>query len=250
MISSKLLNKTNIVKHGFFNKKNGFSRGIYKSLNCGKGSFDKKENIKKNLNYVKKKIISKKNNIALLYQVHSSKFFYIKKFPKKKINGDGLITNVKNLPLGILTADCAPILILDIKKKMIAAIHAGWKGAYKNIVIKILKRLVKLGSQKKDIIAVIGPCIKQRNYEVGKEFKDKFMKKNKKNLIFFKLKKRKIYFDLSKFIFNQLISFGIFKIDVINKDTFDRKNNFFSARRSLKRNEPDYGRNISVIMLK
>jgi len=250
MISSKLLNKTNIVKHGFFNKKNGFSRGIYKSLNCGKGSFDKKENIKKNLNYVKKKIISKKNNIALLYQVHSSKFFYIKKFPKKKINGDGLITNVKNLPLGILTADCAPILILDIKKKMIAAIHAGWKGAYKNIVIKILKRLVKLGSQKKDIIAVIGPCIKQRNYEVGKEFKDKFMKKNKKNLIFFKLKKRKIYFDLSKFILNQLISFGILKIDVINKDTFDTKNNFFSARRSLKRNEPDYGRNISVIMLK
>ena len=143
-----------------------------------------------------------------------------------------------------------PILILDIRKKIIAAVHSGWKGAYKNIVIKTLKKLIKLGSQKKDIIAVIGPCIKQRNYEVGKEFKDKFIKKNKKNLIFFKLKKRKIYFDLSKFIFNQLISFGILKIDVIRKDTFDTKNNFFSARRSLKRSEPDYGRNISVIMLK
>tara|TARA_B100000700_G_scaffold226965_1_gene250536 strand:+ start:747 stop:1499 length:753 start_codon:yes stop_codon:yes gene_type:complete len=250
MISSKFLNQTNIVNHGFFNKKNGFSTGIYKSLNCGKGSFDSKQNIKKNLNYVKKKIFSKKNNIALLYQIHSSKFYYIKNFPKKKLVGDALITNVKNLPLGILTADCVPILILDIRKKIIAAVHSGWKGAYKNIVIKTLKKLIKLGSQKKDIIAVIGPCIKQRNYEVGKEFKDKFIKKNKKNLIFFKLKKRKIYFDLSKFIFNQLISFGIFKIDVINKDTFDRKNNFFSARRSLKRNEPDYGRNISVIMLK
>ena len=250
MISSKFLNQTNIVNHGFFNKKNGFSTGIYKSLNCGKGSFDSKQNIKKNLNYVKKKIFSKKNNIALLYQIHSSKFYYIKNFPKKKLVGDALITNVKNLPLGILTADCVPILILDIRKKIIAAVHSGWKGAYKNIVIKTLKKLIKLGSQKKDIIAVIGPCIKQRNYEVGKEFKDKFIKKNKKNLIFFKLKKRKIYFDLSKFIFNQLISFGIFKIDVINKDTFDRKNNFFSARRSLKRNEPDYGRNISVIMIK
>ena len=250
MISSKFLNQTNIVNHGFFNKKNGFSTGIYKSLNCGKGSFDSKQNIKKNLNYVKKKIFSKKNNIALLYQIHSSKFYYIKNFPKKKLVGDALITNVKNLPLGILTADCVPILILDIRKKIIAAVHSGWKGAYKNIVIKTLKKLIKLGSQKKDIIAVIGPCIKQRNYEVGKEFKDKFIKKNKKNLIFFKLKKRKIYFDLSKFIFNQLISFGIFKIDVINKDTFDRKNNFFSARRSLKRKEPDYGRNISVIMLK
>ena len=250
MISSKLLNKTNIVNHGFFNKKNGFSKGIYKSLNCGKGSLDNKKNIKKNLNYVKKKILSKKNDIALLYQIHSSKFFHIKKLPKKKLIGDGLITNVKNLPLGILTADCAPILILDTKKKIVAAVHAGWKGAYKNIVIKILTRLVILGSKKKDIIAVIGPCIAQNNYEVGKEFKDKFIKKNKKNLIFFKLKKRKIYFDLSKFIFNQLISFGILKIDVIKKDTFDTKNNFFSARRSSKRNEPYYGRNISVIMIR
>ena len=86
MISSKLLNKTNIVNHGFFNKKNGFSKGIYKSLNCGKGSLDNKKNIKKNLSYVKKKIFSKKNNIVILYQIHSSKFFYIKKFPKKKIN--------------------------------------------------------------------------------------------------------------------------------------------------------------------
>jgi len=250
MILSKLLNQTNSVNHGFFNKKNGFSKGIYKSLNCGKGSFDNKKNIKKNLNYVKKKILSKKNNIVLLYQIHSSKFFRIKKLPKKKLIGDGLITNVRNLPLGILTADCAPILILDTKKKVVAAVHAGWKGAYKNIVIKILTRLIKLGSKKKDIIAVIGPCIAQNNYEVGKEFKDKFIKKNKKNLIFFKLKKRKNYFDLSKFIYNQLISFGILKIDVIKKDTFDTKNNFFSARRSSKRNEPDYGRNISVIMIR
>ena len=250
MIISKLLHQTNVVNHGFFNKKNGFSKGIYKSLNCGKGSFDNKKSIKKNLSYVKKKILSKKRNIVLLYQIHSSKIFHIKKFPKKKLIGDGLITNIRNLPLGVLTADCAPILILDIEKKIIAAVHVGWRGAYKNIVIKVLKRLVKLGSKKKDIIAVIGPCITQNNYEVGKEFKDKFIKRNKKNLIFFNLKKSKNYFDLSKFIYNQLISFGILKIDVIKKDTFDKKNNFFSARRSSKRNEPDYGRNISVIMIK
>ena len=250
MILSKLLLKTNIVNHGFFNKKNGFSKGIYNSLNCGKGSLDNKKNIKKNLKYVKQKILAKKNNVVLLYQMHSSKFFYIKKFPKKKLFGDGLITKARNLPIGVLTADCAPILILDCRMKIIAAVHAGWKGAYKNIVIKVLKKFIKYGSKKKDIVAVIGPSIRQTNYQVGKEFKDKFIKKSKKNLIFFKLKKRKIYFNLSKFIFNQLISFGILKIDVINKDTFDTKNNFFSARRSLKRNEPDYGRNISVIMLK
>jgi len=250
MIKSKLLNKTNLVNHGFFNKINGFSKGIYKSLNCGKGSHDNKKNIEKNLSYVERKILSKKNNIVLLYQIHSSKFFYLKKIPRKKLIGDGFITNVKNLPLGILTADCAPILILDTKKKIIAAVHAGWKGAYKNIVIKVLKKLTSLGSKKKDIIAVIGPCIAQYNYEVGIEFRNKFIRKNMNNLIFFNLKKRKIFFDLSKYIYNQLFSFGILKIDVINKDTFNAKNNFFSARRSLKRNEPDYGRNISVIMLK
>ena len=154
------------------------------------------------------------------------------------------------MPIGILTADCAPILILDSKRKIIAAVHAGWKGAYKNIVIKVLKKLVKLGANKKDIIAVIGPSIGQKNYEVGREFKDKFIKKSKKNSKLFKLNKKRIYFDLAKFIHNQLISFGILKIDVIRKDTFDKKNNFFSARRSLKKKETDYGRNISVIMLK
>tara|TARA_B100000700_G_scaffold206828_1_gene227341 strand:- start:3549 stop:4301 length:753 start_codon:yes stop_codon:yes gene_type:complete len=250
MIISKLLKRTNLVNHGFFDNKNGYSKGLYKSLNCGKGSLDSKKNIKKNLKYVKKKIKSKKNNIGLLYQIHSSKSFFIKKISNKKIFGDGLITNQKNLPIGILTADCAPILVLDTKIKTIAAIHAGWRGAFKNIVIKTINKLIKLGSDKKDIIVAIGPTINQKNYEVGKEFKDKFLTKSKKNSIFFKNKEKRIYFDLVKFIHYQLISFGIRKIDVINKDTFDKKNNFFSARRSLKQNEPDYGRNISVIMLK
>ena len=250
MIVSKLLNSTKTVNHGFFNNKNGFSKGIYKSLNCGMGSKDDKKNIKRNLNYVKKKLNSRNKDISLLLQIHSSKIFFIKKPLKHKIIGDALITNIKNLPIGILTADCAPILILDEKKKIIAAVHAGWRGAYKNIVIKVLNKLINLGSNKKDIIAVIGPSIGQKNYQVGKEFKEKFLNKSMKNLTFFKSKQKKIYFDLGKFIYFQLISFGIKKIDVIRKDTFEKKNNFFSARRSLKKNEPDYGRNISVIMLK
>ena len=250
MITSKMLLKTNAVNHGFFNSKNGFSKGIYKSLNCGKGSKDNKRIITKNVNYLKNKLKSKKNNIVLLHQIHSSKIFIIKKIPKKKIIGDALITNVKNLPLGILTADCAPILILDFKRKIIGAVHAGWRGAYKNIIIKVLKKMINLGSIKENIIVVIGPCISQKSYEVRKDFKDKFIRKNKKNSVLFKFKNKKIYFDLRSFIYKQLISFGILKIDVIRKDTFDIKNNFFSARRSLKKNEPDYGRNISVIMLK
>ena len=240
MIVSKLLNSTKTVNHGFFNNKNGFSKGIYKSLNCGMGSKDDKKNIKRNLNYVKKKLNSRNKDISLLLQIHSSKIFFIKKPLKHKIIGDALITNIKNLPIGILTADCAPILILDEKKKIIAAVHAGWRGAYKNIVIKVLNKLINLGSNKKDIIAVIGPSIGQKNYQVGKEFKEKFLNKSMKNLTFFKSKQKKIYFDLGKFIYFQLISFGIKKIDVIRKDTFEKKNNFFSARRSLKTKESDY----------
>ena len=250
MIQSKLLKNIKNISHGFFNNQGGYSKGIYKSLNCGIGSKDNKKNIKRNLNYVKKKLNSRNKDISLLLQIHSSKIFFIKKPLKHKIIGDALITNIKNLPIGILTADCAPILILDEKKKIIAAVHAGWRGAYKNIVIKVLNKLINLGSNKKDIIAVIGPSIGQKNYQVGKEFKEKFLNKSMKNLTFFKSKQKKIYFDLGKFIYFQLISFGIKKIDVIRKDTFEKKNNFFSARRSLKRNEPDYGRNISVIMLR
>ena len=117
MIVSKLLNSTKTVNHGFFNNKNGFSKGIYKSLNCGMGSKDDKKNIKRNLNYVKKKLNSRNKDISLLLQIHSSKIFFIKKPLKHKIIGDALITNIKNLPIGILTADCAPILILDEKEK-------------------------------------------------------------------------------------------------------------------------------------
>ena len=102
MILSKLLRETNMVVHGFFNKKNGFSKGIYKSLNCGLGSKDNKENIIKNLNYVRKKLNSKKNNITLPYQIHSSKFFYISKYQKKKIIGDGLITKLATCQLEFL----------------------------------------------------------------------------------------------------------------------------------------------------
>ena len=134
MIYSKLLHETNIVNHGFFNKTNGFSKGIYKSLNCGSGSKDKKSFVKKNLNYVQSKIRSKKNKIILLYQVHSAKFIHIKKIPQKKIIGDALITKNRNLPIGILTADCAPILLLDRNKKIIAAVHSGWKGALNGII--------------------------------------------------------------------------------------------------------------------
>jgi YfiH family protein len=230
----------------------GKSTGIFKSLNCGPGSSDNKKNILKNLETVRNKIKTKSKKIILLNQIHSNKFHYIEKNSKlnnSKFEGDALITNMRNIPIAVLTADCAPILMHDESNKMIAAIHAGWKGAYKDIISKVVKFMIKKGCNPKNITAAIGPCISTNNYQVQQNFVKKFIKKDKKNKIFFKTTKDKNYFNLNKYIYFQLKALNIKKIDVINKDTFDTKNNFFSARRSISRNENDYGRNISVIMI-
>jgi len=163
---------------------------------------------------------------------------------KKTVKADAIITDQKNLPIAVLTADCTPLLFYDKKRKMIAAVHAGWKGAFKGIIKKVINFMLKKGCQRKNIIAAIGPSIAQKNYEVKTKFMNKFIKSHKKNKIFFKFKNRLIYFNLPQYVKSQLKLYKISKIDMINIDTFDKKNNFFSARRSLKRNESDYGRNI------
>ncbi len=160
-----------------------------------------------------------------------------------------MVTDKKHIPIAVLTADCAPILIYDERRKMIAAIHAGWKGAYKDIVKKVIKFMIKKGCCLQNITAAIGPCIASKNYQVKEDFIKKFIKKDKKNISFFKKIKNKNYFNLNKYIHSQLKSLDIKKIDIINKDTFNAKNNFFSARRSISHKENDYGRNISIIMI-
>ena len=243
MIYSKKLSKFSTIKHHFFNKKGGQSKGIYKSLNCGLGSLDKKKDINNNLKIVCKKIGVSNKRIILLNQIHSNKFFFINKdfkFDKKKLVGDALITDTKKIAVAVLTADCAPI---------VSAIHAGWKGAFKGIIGRVIKFLIKNGSKPKNLTAAIGPCITQKNYEVQEDFRYKFIKKNKQNKKFFKITKNKTYFSLNKYIYFELKKFGIKNLEIINKDTFNLKNNFFSARRSAFRNEDDYGRNISIIMI-
>ena len=149
----------------------------------------------------------------------------------------------------MLTADCAPVIIYDPKKIVVSVVHAGWKGAYKGIVQKVVNYLVKKGSKRKDLVSVIGPSISVSSYEVKNDFYKKFLKQSKKNKVFFKLIRKRMFFDLKKYITNQLLRLGIKKIEVINKDTFKLKNTYFSARRSLIKKENDYGRNISIIMI-
>ena len=252
MIVSRKLFQQKKITHGFFNNKGGKSNGIYKSLNCGLGSNDKKNKIKENLRIVKNKISKKSKNIFLLNQIHSNKFVFIDKnfrFNKKRVKADAVITNQKKIPIAVLTADCVPILLYDYKKNMIAAIHAGWKGAFKGLIKRVINFMLFKGCKKDCIIAAIGPCIRQGSYNVGLEFKKRFLKQDKRNKIFFKSKKKSFYFDLPNFVKSQLKSNKISNIDMINIDTFVKKNNFFSARRALRLKHEDYGRNISIIMI-
>ena len=250
MFKSKKLTKFKKIRHGFFNRLGGVSKGIYKGLNCGLGSDDKIIDVKKNIEKVCKKIGCNKNNLILLNQTHSNIVHKVNKIQKKKLKGDSLITNKEGVALGILTADCAPVFIYDPVNNLISALHAGWKGAYKKIVSTTLRKFKSNGSNFKNLIVVIGPCIGKENYEVRNDFLDKFINQDSSNKKFFKIKRDQIYFSLKDYIKEQLVKSGVKNIEIIRKDTYKLSNNFFSARRSIKNKLHDYGRNISVIMIK
>ena len=249
MFYSKKLKKIKQIKHCFFSKKNGFSKGIYKGLNCGKGSKDKKENIKKNLDYVAKKMNVERDKLILMHQTHSNKVIEIKKNNyKKKIIADAMITKMKGFALGVVTADCVPILLYDTKNRIIGCIHAGWKGALLDIIKNTISKMKKISSGNK-IYACVGPCIGKKSYEVDKNFYKMFIAKSKNNKFFFSNKnKTKKLFNLRKFVTSRLLKANI-KIDQVHRDTFAEKSNFFSYRRSYKLKQKDYGRCISTICM-
>ncbi len=249
MFYSKKLKKLKKIKHCFFSRKKGFSKGIYNSLNCGKGSKDSKNNINKNLNFVAKTMGVKRDKLILMYQTHSNKVIEIKKHNcRKKITADAMVTKIKDLTICVVTADCVPIIVYDIRNEIIGCIHAGWKGAFYGIIDNTIKKIKKLSSNN-EIYAGIGPCIGKKNYEVGDKFYKKFVSKSWKNKIYFSYKnKTKKLFNLRKFVTDKLLKLNV-KVDQVNKDTFAEKSNFFSYRRSFKLKQKDYGRCISAVRL-
>jgi uncharacterized protein, YfiH family len=249
MFYSKRLKKFKEIKHCFFSRKGGLSSGMYRSLNCGRGSNDKKENVKKNLMIVTNKMKFNKNNIILMHQTHSNKVIEIRKSNlRKNINSDAMFTKEKGVLLGVVTADCVPILIYDKKKRTVGCIHAGWKGALSGIIKNTILAIRKSDPEKK-IYASIGPCIGKMNYEVDTNFYKKFLQRSKRNKVYFSKKnKRKKIFNLRRFVADRLLELNVY-IDHVNRDAFKEKNNFFSYRRSFKLKQNDYGRCISVIGL-
>ena len=249
MFYSKNLKKIKKINHCFFSRKNGFSKGIYKSLNCGRGSKDNKKNINKNLIFVSDKMGVTKNKLILMHQTHSNKVIEIKKDNyKKKIKADAIITKMKGIALGVMTADCVPIILYDVKNEIIGCVHAGWKGAYLDIIKKTISKIKKKNSNNL-IYACVGPCIGQKNYEVDLVFFKKFIKSSIKNKKYFTSKNNnKKFFNLRKFVTDKLLKHRV-KVDQVFRDTYAQKSNFFSYRRSIRFSEKDYGRCISSISM-
>ena len=252
MFYSKKLNIFKNLKHCFFSRNNGFSKGNYKSLNCGLESGDKKENVLKNLESVSKKIGCKKESLITLNQKHTNEVicFNSNADVKNMLTGDAIVSKVKNVGISTLTADCASIFFYDPKNKIIGCSHAGWKGALNGIIKNTVKKFNELNSNNNDLISVVGPCINKKNYKVKMDLFKKFIDQDKKNEIFFeKISNKNYVFDLRGYINKEILNLNIKNIENIEKDTFSEKDFFYSYRRSCLNKEQDYGRCISVILM-
>ena len=253
MITAPNLENSPILKHGFFTRKRGVSTGIYASMNCGYGSNDKDAHVTKNRSRVLSELNLPNFSLVTCNQVHSTEVIFVDEntILESSKRADGMVTNLTNVALGILTADCAPILFADTKFKIIGAAHAGWRGALNGIVENTIIKMVELGSKRDDIIVAVGPCIGPKSYEVGSEFVQCFIEMNSKHSRFFKStsNKEKYKFDLRLYIHEKLKDLGIQNIHIVKHDTMTNRPLFFSYRRSIISGEHDYGRQISVIAL-
>ena len=246
--------KSNLLSefsHGFFLRHGGVSTGSFGSLNCDLKSSDSKSLVLANREIVAKAMGVRPENLITLKQVHSSKVIRIERsMDSNFLEGDAMVTSKVGLCIGVLTADCAPILFAENEARIIGVAHAGWKGSLDSIVENTVIKMIELGAKKNMISAVIGPCIQQKNYEVGAEFLDRFIYKDPKNRDYFIIDdKNKIWFDLPGLILRKLETIGINATTNIQKCTFGSRRDFFSYRRNQKSNLGDCGRMISTIKI-
>jgi len=243
--------KNSPAKHGFFTRLDGLSKKQFRSLNCSSSNDDDKKNVYENRLIAIKNLNLNKKKLILITQTHSSKVIRITKNNlDKNIKADGMITSLNNVILGILTADCAPVIIYDDKNKFVCNLHSGWKGSLNNISQTAIKLFDKYQIKRKNLTAIVGPCLGAKNYEVDKNFQRMFIQKNIKYSKFFRYKnKKKSYFNLRALINYQLSELGLKKIYNINRDTYSSENLFFSHRRSTHKGGETTGRLINLISL-
>jgi YfiH family protein len=237
--------------HGFFGRQGGVSEGIYASLNCGPGSSDDRARVLENRRRAIA-ALSQEAKLVTMYQVHGAQAVTVTEpwdIPQNP-KADALVTDKRGIALGILTADCAPILLADREAHVIGAAHAGWNGAISGVMDSVVAAMVKLGAKLERIRAAIGPCISQAAYEVGPEFEARFRAADAKNARFFAPSKRANHwqFDLPAYVGHRLERTGV-KAEIVKACTYERDADFFSYRRTTHRKEPDYGRELSAIVL-
>jgi hypothetical protein len=239
------------IAHGFFGRKGGVSEGLYASLNCGLGSHDNKPHVVENRARVAHALYAAPENLCTLYQVHSPRAVIVHEaFAGTPPEADALVTNVNGLVLGILTADCAPILFADVEAGVVGAAHAGWKGAHTGVVQSTVLAMEKLGARRASITAIIGPCISQASYEVGPEFIARFEASDQAQFFIPSSRAGFHRFDLAAYVAASLRASGLQRVGVLAMDTASDPENFFSYRRATLNSEPDYGRQMSCIALK
>lgn len=239
------------ANHGFFTREGGVSTGIYEGLNCGPGSDDDPAHVAENRRRVATFLDVPDTNLLSLWQIHSPDVATVtapwtrQTAPK----ADAMVTATPGIALGILTADCTPVLFADREAPVVGAAHAGWKGALGGVLENTAEAMIALGAKRDNLLAAIGPSIRQSSYEVGPEFPAAFIDQDASNNQYFIPSERAghFLFDLAGYCRDRLAAAGIKTIETVGRDTRMDEKRFFSYRRTTLRKEPDYGRQISAI---
>ena len=253
MIESALLTAIPNIRHGFFTREGGHSTGIYASLNCGFGSREDQAAVQKNREIVAARLGVDADRLMTVWQSHSPDVVTVESTwdVHNPPEADAMVTRRPGIALGVLTADCTPILFADRAGRAVGVAHAGWKGAVGGVLEAALGAFESHGVQAQDLCAAIGPTIGRANYEVGPEFFDKFTAENPDNARFFAASPRSGHhlFDLPSYVMTKLEVLGVADINDLELCTYADEDRFYSYRRATHRGEPDYGRLISAIVL-
>lgn len=235
------------VPHGFLGRRGGVSQGPHGGLNVGLGSDDDRAAVEENRRRAADAVLPGAP-LVTCYQVHGADCIRVNAPFSDRPHADALVTDRPGLALGILTADCAPVLLADAAAGVVGAAHAGWKGAIGGVTDATVAAMERLGAQRERIAAAIGPCIARPSYEVNEAFRRRFEAEDPANERFFAdARAGHAQFDLEAYVMHRLASAGIRRIEALGLDTYADEDRFFSYRRATHRGEPGYGRQISII---